>query len=62
MQFVSRRHAVIATDHGATRVIDWGSKNGVYVNRERVTERILTTGDIVTIGTTDFRYEEHAKK
>jgi chromosome segregation ATPase len=61
MQFVSRRHAVIATDHGTTRVIDWGSKNGVYVNRERVTERILNSGDIVTIGTTDFRYDEHNK-
>jgi len=62
MQFVSRRHAVIATDDNKTRVIDWGSKNGVFVNDRRVTERILQSGDVVTIGTTDFRYEERQKR
>jgi chromosome segregation ATPase len=62
MQFISRRHAVIATDNGKTRVIDWGSKNGVYVNKVRVSEKILESGDIVTIGTTDFRYEERPKR
>ena len=62
MQFISRRHAVIATDNGKTRVIDWGSKNGVYVNKVRISEKILESGDIVTIGTTDFRYEERPKR
>lgn len=61
-QFVSRRHAVVATEGGATRVIDWGSKNGVYVNGVRVTEHFLKHGDIVTIGTADFRYEERPKR
>jgi len=62
MQFVSRRHAVISTDHGRTRVIDWGSKNGVFVNDVKVSERILKSGDRVTIGTTDFKYEERTKR
>ena len=62
MQFVSRRHAVLSTDHGQTRVIDWGSKNGVYVNDAQVSEKILRSGDVVTIGTTEFRYEERAKR
>ena len=62
MQFISRRHAVIATDNGTTRVIDWGSKNGVYVNKVRISEKILESGDVVTIGTTDFRYEERPKR
>ena len=62
MQYISRRHAVISIDHNQTRVIDWGSKNGVFVNDTKVTERILQRGDIVTIGTTDFRFEERTKR
>ncbi len=60
--YVSRRHAVIVTDHEKTRVIDWGSKNGVFVNSKRVTEHFLENGDTVTIGTADFRYEERPKR
>jgi DNA repair exonuclease SbcCD ATPase subunit len=59
---VSRRHAVIVTDLDATRVIDWGSKNGVYVNSDRITEHFLKNGDAVRIGTADFRYEEFPKR
>jgi len=60
--YVSRRHAVIVTDREATRVIDWGSKNGVFVNSKRITEHFLKNGDTVTIGTADFRYEERPKR
>jgi DNA repair exonuclease SbcCD ATPase subunit len=60
--FVSRRHAVIVTDGDKTRVIDWGSKNGVFVNSSRITEHFLSNGDTVTIGTADFRYEERPKR
>jgi chromosome segregation ATPase len=62
MRFVSRRHAVIATDSEQTRVIDWGSRNGVYVNKRRVTEKILASGDVITIGLTNLRYEERPKR
>ena len=60
--YVSKRHAVIVTDGNRTRVIDWGSKNGVFVNSSRITEHFLTNGDTVTIGTADFRYEERPKR
>jgi hypothetical protein len=60
--YVSRRHAVIVTDGDKTRVIDWGSKNGVFVNSSRITEHFLANGDTVTIGTADFRYEERPKR
>lgn len=60
--YISRRHAVIVTDQEATRLIDWGSKNGVFVNGKRVTEHFLKNGDTVTIGTADFRYEERPKR
>ena len=60
--YISRRHAVIVTDHDITRVIDWGSKNGVYVNSKRITEHFLTHGDSVRIGTAEFRYQERPKR
>lgn len=60
--YISRRHAVVQADGDATRVIDWGSKNGVYVNSTRVTEHFLKNGDIVTIGNAHFRYEERPKR
>ncbi|MEM7432573.1 MAG: FHA domain-containing protein [Pseudomonadota bacterium] len=60
--YVSRRHAVIVTEGDATRVIDWGSKNGVFVNSKRITEHFLASGDIVTVGTAEFRYEERPKR
>jgi chromosome segregation ATPase len=59
---ISRRHAVVMTEGEVTRVIDWGSKNGVYVNSNRVTEHFLASGDIVTIGDARFRYEERPKR
>lgn len=60
--YVSRRHAVIATEGDATRVIDWGSKNGVFVNSRRIDEHFLQSGDRVTIGSAEFRYEERPKR
>lgn len=61
-QFISRRHAVIVSDGDRTRIIDWGSKNGVYINARRITEHFLQSGDKVTIGSVEFRYEEVPKR
>jgi chromosome segregation ATPase len=60
--YISRRHAVVVTEGDATRVIDWGSKNGVYVNSKRVKEQVLSNGDIVSVGNAKFRYEERPKR
>lgn len=60
--YISRRHAVVVTERDTTRVIDWGSKNGVYVNSKQVKEHFLSNGDVVTIGTVKFRYEERPKR
>ena len=60
--YISRRHAVLQTDGDATRIIDWGSKNGVFVNSKRITEHFLKNGDIVTIGNVHFRYDERPKR
>jgi pSer/pThr/pTyr-binding forkhead associated (FHA) protein len=47
---VSRRHAVFRrTSHGYL-VADVGSLNGTYVNRDRIDEVLLSSGDEVQIG------------
>ena len=61
-QCISRRHAVIVTENGGTRIVDWGSKNGVFINENRVAEQMLKNGDVVMIGLTEFRYEERPKR
>jgi hypothetical protein len=47
---VSRRHAVIDRKDDGFVVRDAGSLNGTYVNRERVDEAPLRTGDELQIG------------
>ena len=49
---VSRRHAEIrkAGDAGSFSLADVGSLNGTYVNRERVEEGQLRSGDEIQIG------------
>lgn len=59
--YISRRHAVLVTEQDITRIIDWGSRNGVRVNGRAVTEHFLTSGDSVRIGTFDFLYEERKR-
>ena len=61
-QHISRRHAVVVIEGDVTRVIDWGSKNGVFVNFKRVKEHFLKNDDIVSVGAAEFRYEERAKR
>ena len=48
--FVSRLHAKVRTNEGATIIEDAGSKNGVLVNSERVRRRVLHHGDVVGLG------------
>jgi hypothetical protein len=47
---VSRRHAEFVTGDKITTVRDVGSLNGTYVNRERIEEARLSSGDEVQIG------------
>jgi len=61
-EHVSRRHAVIVIEGDVTRVIDWGSKNGVYVNSRRIKEHFLKNGDVVGVSAAEFRYEERPKR
>jgi len=47
---VSRRHAEIVRGDGGWTVKDAGSLNGTYLNRERIEEATLRSGDELQIG------------
>jgi hypothetical protein len=53
---MSKIHAIFElTPPVGWTVRDDGSKNGMLVNNERATEKILEEGDLLEIGTTQFR-------
>ena len=47
---VSRKHAVFVTQGHVTTVHDAGSLNGTYVNRVRIDETPLSSGDEIQVG------------
>ena len=47
---VSRVHAVFRRSDGRYSVIDAGSLNGTYVNRQRVDQQELKNGDEIILG------------
>jgi pSer/pThr/pTyr-binding forkhead associated (FHA) protein len=47
---VSRRHAEFRREGAGFRVVDVGSLNGTYVNRHRIDDVVLASGDEVQIG------------
>lgn len=53
---VSRRHAKVRRDWSGTHVEDLGSRNGIRVNRRRVTHRTLKDQDELEVGSTRFLY------
>ncbi len=53
----SRHHARISPTVGGFEITDLGSTNGTYVNGNKVSSRLLWTGDMIRIGGTTFRFE-----
>jgi predicted component of type VI protein secretion system len=54
-ELISRHHCVLLIEDGYLAVRDFGSKNGTYVNEQRVVgERELKAGDHLTIGPLHF--------
>ena len=54
---VSRRHAELRREGDGWKVVDLGSTNGVKVNRRRVDEARLRSGDTITLGLVDLTFE-----
>lgn len=55
---VSRRHAEFTRGPEGWTVADVGSLNGTYVNRNRIDEHLLTSGDEVQVGKYRFLFFE----
>ena len=53
---VSRHHAELRRNpDGSFEIIDLGSHRGTYVNGERITNKMLTEQDVISIGHAMFR-------
>ncbi|MEW2425948.1 FHA domain-containing protein [Streptomyces nigra] len=53
----SRLHAEILLEKGSYVLYDRNSRNGTYVNDQRVSRHVLTPGDTITIGDETFVYD-----
>lgn len=63
-RMVSKRHAAVGRVKGRIVVKDLGSRNGTFVNGERVEKAILASGDRLKVGSAVlrfFREEERGK-
>lgn len=47
---VSRHHSRLETTEGEAWIIDLGSANGTLVNGERVARRLVSVGDVISVG------------
>jgi predicted component of type VI protein secretion system len=57
-ELISRHHCALMVEEGYIAVRDFGSKNGTFVNDERVVgEREIKNGDRLTVGA--LRFEVH---
>jgi response regulator RpfG family c-di-GMP phosphodiesterase/pSer/pThr/pTyr-binding forkhead associated (FHA) protein len=57
-QGVSRRHAEVFRIGEMHFIRDLGSRNGTFVNEERITEELLRVGDEIKIGSTIAAFED----
>jgi pSer/pThr/pTyr-binding forkhead associated (FHA) protein len=54
---ISRNHVHLEYDGKQVTLRDNDSANGTFVNGERVQQKVLSPGDLVTLGTSTLRYE-----
>ena len=55
---MSRKHFVIVMKDGACVIQDLKSKNGTFVNGQRITETVLNLWDTIQAGRTTFVFEQ----
>ena len=58
---VSRHHARITADGNDTYIEDLNSTNGLYINAERITKKLLNDGDAISVGSTTFNFSLEAQ-
>jgi len=57
LPLVSRKHARIEKNGESYRIVDLGSRNGVYVNKLKVENERLAHGDVITIGPVELMFD-----
>jgi pSer/pThr/pTyr-binding forkhead associated (FHA) protein len=59
-EYVSGRHALVRYHSGSLYLSDLGSRNGTFLNDERLgaTAAVLALGDTIRVGTTSFRLKQ----
>jgi hypothetical protein len=55
--YVSSRHAELVIERGGVRVRDLQSRNGTFVNGQRIQDAVLADGDRVRFGTTELVFK-----
>ncbi len=55
---ISRKHAIVSRENGKLLIRDLGSKNGTYVNQQKINECELREGDLIEIGPVNLRVKE----
>lgn len=48
-RFVSRRHAILSWRQDGLHIVDWESRNGVFLNNEAVKDQLVRIGDTIFI-------------
>ncbi len=54
LMVVSRRHCQVNMDEGRLRIRDLGSRNGTFLNGQRIEEAEIQPGDTMSIGPLNF--------
>ena len=54
LMIVSRRHCQLDQDRGHLKIRDLGSRNGTFINGQRVDQAVLNPGDKVQVGPLTF--------
>ncbi len=49
-EWISRQHAILIRNGKSTVIVDLNSRNGTYVNGERVSSQVLINNDIISLG------------
>ena len=60
-ELVSSLHAMLLRDGDGYRIEDRESKNGTFVNGQRIRNQLLRHGDSIRVGATEFRYSSESQ-
>lgn len=60
---ISRRHALILGERASFKLFDLNSRNGVFLNEQRVTDAALADGDLIRVGSVvlSFSFQEPSR-